>query len=62
MVYKERYDLENCFTLSAEAVMVETCQTIIACIYRPPSTSLSLFDIDLANGLDIISKEGKTVI
>ena len=59
LVYKERRDIENYFVSSAEAVFVETKQYIIACIYRPPSSSLSEFNTDLAKVLDIISKEGK---
>lgn len=59
LAYKEKGDIEKHFTLSAEAVIVETCQSIIACIYRPPSSSLSVFNVELANVLDIICKEGK---
>ena len=59
LVYKERQDIENYFMSSAEAVFVETDQAIIACIYRPPSSSVTDFNSDLAKVLDIISKERK---
>ena len=59
LVYKERHDIEKHFTSSAEVLIIETCQTVIACVYRHPSSSLSVFNADLANALDVISKEGK---
>ena len=35
LVYKERHDIEKHFTSSAEVLIIETCQTVIACVYRP---------------------------
>ena len=62
LVYKERHDIEKHFTSSAEVLIIETCQTVIACVYRPPGSSLSVFNADLANALDVISKEGKKIL
>ena len=58
--YKERLEIEKCLIFSGESVFIETGNhTIIGCIYRPPSLSISDFNSHLAYVLDILSKERK---